>query len=66
MIIEPRMRGFICLTAHPEGAAQNVRRSWCRDAIKRCQMLDRRMKSERGMDSEGELKLFLVELAGAK
>ena len=25
MIIEPRMRGFICLTAHPEGAAQNVR-----------------------------------------
>src|SRR5690606_7242749 len=24
MIIEPRMRGFICLTAHPEGAAQNV------------------------------------------
>ena len=48
------------------GAAQNVRRSWCRDAIKRCQTLDRRMKSERGMDSEGELKLFLVELAGAK
>ena len=25
MIIEPRMRGFICLTAHPSGAAQNVR-----------------------------------------
>lgn len=25
MIIEPRMRGFICLTAHPEGAAQNVK-----------------------------------------
>lgn len=24
MIIEPRMRGFICLTAHPQGAAQNV------------------------------------------
>ena len=48
------------------GAAQNVRRSWCRDTIKRCQTLDRRMKSERGMDSEGELKLFLVELAGAK
>jgi enoyl-[acyl-carrier protein] reductase/trans-2-enoyl-CoA reductase (NAD+) len=24
MIIEPRMRGFICLTAHPEGCAQNV------------------------------------------
>lgn len=25
MKIEPRVRGFICLTAHPEGAAQNVR-----------------------------------------
>lgn len=25
MIIQPRMRGFICLTAHPDGAAQNVR-----------------------------------------
>jgi enoyl-[acyl-carrier protein] reductase/trans-2-enoyl-CoA reductase (NAD+) len=24
MIIEPRMRGFICLTAHPQGCAQNV------------------------------------------
>lgn len=25
MIIEPRMRGFICTTAHPDGAAQNVK-----------------------------------------
>jgi trans-2-enoyl-CoA reductase len=25
MIIEPRMRGFICLTAHPDGCAQNVK-----------------------------------------
>lgn len=25
MIIEPRMRGFICLTAHPAGCEQNVR-----------------------------------------
>ncbi|SCX88898.1 enoyl-ACP reductase FabV [Flavobacterium caeni] len=25
MIIEPRMRGFICLTAHPGGAAQSVK-----------------------------------------
>lgn len=24
MVIEPRMRGFICLTAHPTGCAQNV------------------------------------------
>ena len=25
MIIEPRMRGFICLTAHPDGCSQNVK-----------------------------------------
>ena len=25
MIIEPRMRGFICLTSHPDGAAQSVK-----------------------------------------
>jgi len=25
MIIEPRMRGFICTTAHPNGCAQNVK-----------------------------------------
>ena len=24
MIISPRTRGFICLTSHPEGCAQNV------------------------------------------
>ncbi len=24
MIIEPRVRGFICLTAHPKGCEQNV------------------------------------------
>lgn len=25
MIIEPRMRGFICLTAHPQGCAQSIK-----------------------------------------
>ncbi|TDG37966.1 trans-2-enoyl-CoA reductase family protein [Pedobacter changchengzhani] len=25
MIIEPRMRGFICLTSHPDGCAENVK-----------------------------------------
>lgn len=25
MIIQPRVRGFICLTSHPEGTAQNVK-----------------------------------------
>ena len=44
-------------------SARNVRRDWCREAVKRCQVLDRRMKSERNMDSEGELKLLLMQLA---
>ena len=48
------------------GAAKNVDHDWCRQAVKRCQGLDRRMKSERGMDDEGELKLFLMELAGER
>ena len=47
-------------------AARNVDHAWCRQAVKRSQTLDRRMKSERNMDSEGELKLFLMELAGAR
>ena len=47
-------------------AAKNVDHEWCRQAVKRCQRLDRRMKSERGMDDEGELKLFLMELAGER
>ena len=47
-------------------SARNVGRDWCREAVKRCQVLDRRMKSERNMDSEGELKLLLMELAGAR
>src|SRR2546430_2686561 len=25
MIIKPRIRGFICVTTHPEGCAENVR-----------------------------------------
>ncbi|CEN48782.1 putative enzyme [Capnocytophaga canimorsus] len=25
MIIKPRTRGFICLTSHPEGTAQNIK-----------------------------------------
>lgn len=47
-------------------AAKNVDHDWCRQAVKRSQTLDRRMKSQRNMDSEGELKLFLMELAGAR
>ena len=47
-------------------AAKQVDHDWCSNAVIRCQRLDRRMKSERGMDSEAELKLFLMELAGAR
>ena len=47
-------------------AAKNVDHDWCRQAVKRSQTLDRRMKSQRNMNSEGELKLFLMELAGAR
>ena len=47
-------------------AARSVSRPWCRDAVRRCQTLDRRMKSERNLDTEGALKLFLMELAGAR
>ena len=47
-------------------AARKVDHEWCSTAVKRCQRLDRRMKSERGMDSEAELKLFLMELAGER
>lgn len=47
-------------------AARSVSRPWCRDAVRRCQTLDRRIKSERNLDAEGALKLFLMELAGAR
>ena len=44
-------------------AARRVDRGWCREAVQRCQILDRRMKSERNMDNESELTLFLMELS---
>ena len=47
-------------------AAKRVDHAWCSAAVKKAQMLDRRMKSERGIDPEQELKLFLMELAGEK
>ena len=47
-------------------AARRVDRGWCRDAVQRCQTLDRRMKSERNMDYESELTLFLMELSQRK
>lgn len=47
-------------------AARKVDHSWCAAAVKRCQVLDRRMKSERGINGEAELALFLMELAGVR
>ncbi len=46
--------------------AKKVNRSWCRISVKKCQELDRRMKSERNMDPEAELKLLLMELTVEK
>jgi len=47
-------------------AAQRTSGEWCAQAVRRCQVLDRRMKSERGVDSAGELKLLLVQLAAER
>ena len=47
-------------------AARKVDHEWCRWAVQASQVLDRRMKSEKGMDNEAELKRFLVELAGRR
>ena len=46
-------------------AAKRTTADWCADVVKMCQVLDRRMKSEKGIDAAGELKLLLVRL-GAK
>lgn len=47
-------------------AAQRTDASWCAMAVKRCQALDRRLKSQRGIDPAGELKLFLAHLGAEK
>ena len=44
-------------------AAKKVSREWCCAAVQNCQVLDRRMKSEKNINNEAELKLFLMELA---
>ena len=45
-------------------AARKVDHDWCRTAVLRCQQLDRRMKSEKNIDREGELTRFIMELSG--
>lgn len=47
-------------------AAKKTTAGWCADAVKQCQTLDRRMKSERGIDAAGELKLLLVRLGARR
>lgn len=43
-------------------AAQGTNLAWCSAALKEYQRLDRRMKSQRGADAAGELKLLLARL----
>lgn len=47
-------------------AAKRTSADWCADAVKMCQVLDRRMKSEKGIDAVGELKLLLVRLGARR
>ncbi len=47
-------------------AAKKTTAAWCADAVKMCQVLDRRMKSEKGLDGVGELKLLLVRLGARR
>ncbi len=48
------------------GAARRTTPEWCARAVRQCQELDRRMKSQRGVDNAGELKLLLVRLAAER
>ena len=47
-------------------AARRTTAAWCSDAVCQCQVLDRRMKSERGIDAAGEQKLLLVRLGAER
>ena len=47
-------------------AAKRTSAEWCATAVKMCQILDRRMKSEKGIDAAGELKLLLVQLGARR
>lgn len=47
-------------------AAKRADADWCAGAVKRCQVLDRRLKSEKGIDAAGELKLLLVHLGAER
>ena len=47
-------------------AARRTTLSWCENSLRLCRALDLRLKSARGVDDEGELKLLLMELAQKK
>lgn len=47
-------------------AARRAGREWCGEAVKASQALDLRLKSQRGVDPEGELKLLLARLGALK
>lgn len=47
-------------------AARRTSGEWCAGAVRQCQILDRRMKSERGVNNGDELKLLLVRLAAER
>ena len=53
-------------TITPRSSAKRTTADWCADAVKMCQTLDRRMKSEKGIDAAGELKLLLVRLGARR
>ncbi|WP_409968184.1 DNA polymerase III subunit delta [Bengtsoniella intestinalis] len=47
-------------------SAKKTTAQWCSDGVKMCQVLDRRLKSEPGIDDEAELKLLIVWLGAQK
>jgi len=47
-------------------AAKKTTLVWCGNAVKLCQVLDRRLKSEKGIDGPGEMKLLLVRLGAQR
>ena len=44
-------------------AARQTSTAWCSWAVRECEILDRRMKSERGVDPVAELKFLLARLS---
>lgn len=43
-------------------SAKKATSAWCENAVRKIQVLDRRLKSEKGVNGEDELKMLLVQL----